>query len=81
MSQFHAPGLVDIVSGNNTVSFKQAGAGHRATVFAARPGYDLASGVGTVDAARFVRASWPAWPGTCRVPAQPSSQRWARRRA
>jgi subtilase family serine protease len=54
MSQFHAPGLVDIVSGNNTVSFKQAGAWHTVTGFTARPGYDLASGVGTVNAALFV---------------------------
>jgi len=54
MSQFHAPGLVDIVSGNNTVSFKQGGEWHTVTGFPARPGYDLASGVGTVNAARFV---------------------------
>ncbi len=54
MSQFHAPGLVDIVTGNNTVSFKQAGKWHTVTGFAARPGYDLASGVGTVNAALFV---------------------------
>jgi subtilase family serine protease len=54
MSQFHAPGLVDIVSGNNTVSFKQAGAWHTVTGFTAQSGYDLASGVGTVNAALFV---------------------------
>ena len=54
MSRFRAPGLVDIVSGNNTVSFKQAGAWHTVTGFTARAGYDLASGVGTVNAALFV---------------------------
>jgi subtilase family serine protease len=54
MSRFSAPGLVDIVSGNNTVSFKQAGRWHTVTGFTARPGYDLASGVGTVNAALFV---------------------------
>jgi subtilase family serine protease len=54
MSKFGAPGLVDIVSGNNTVSFKQAGKWHTVTGFTARPGYDLASGVGTVNAALFV---------------------------
>jgi subtilase family serine protease len=54
MSQFRAPGLVDIVSGNNTVSFKQDGKWHKVTGFSAGPGYDLASGVGTVNAALFV---------------------------
>ena len=50
----HAPGLVDITQGGNTVSFSQNH--RRVTVpgFRARPGYDLASGVGTVDAALFV---------------------------
>jgi subtilase family serine protease len=50
----HAPGLVDITQGGNTVSFTQNH--RRVTVpgFRARPGYDLASGVGTIDAARFV---------------------------
>jgi subtilase family serine protease len=54
MSAFHMPGLVDIVSGNNTVSFQQGGKWHRVTGFSAAPGYDLASGVGTVNAALFV---------------------------
>jgi subtilase family serine protease len=54
MSKFRAPGLVDIVSGNNTVRFRQAGAWHTVTGFSAGPGYDLASGVGTVNAALFV---------------------------
>jgi subtilase family serine protease len=54
MAEFHAPGLVDIVSGNNTVSFKQDGKWHTVTGFSAGPGYDLASGVGTVNAALFV---------------------------
>jgi hypothetical protein len=50
----HAPGIVDVVSGGNTVEFHQDG--KLRTVIGARavPGYDLASGVGTVDAPRFV---------------------------
>ena len=50
-----APGIVDVRSGNNTVSFSQGG--HERTVrgFSATKGYDLASGVGTVNAAYFVR--------------------------
>ncbi len=54
MSQARAPGLVDIVSGNNTVSFRQGGKWHTVTGFSALPGYDLASGVGTVNAKLFV---------------------------
>jgi subtilase family serine protease len=50
-----APGIVDVRSGNNTVSFSQGGREHTVRGFAAAPGYNLASGVGTVDAAYFVR--------------------------
>ena len=51
----HAPGLVDVTSGSNTVSFRQGGALHTVPGFRALRGYDLASGVGTVDALLFVR--------------------------
>jgi subtilase family serine protease len=54
LSARRAPGLVDVVSGNNTVSFRQGGALHTVPGFAAGPGYDLASGVGTVNAFLFV---------------------------
>jgi subtilase family serine protease len=49
-----APGIVDVASGDNTVSFVQGG--HRQTVtgFTAGPGYSLAAGVGTVNARYFV---------------------------
>ena len=50
-----APGIVDVSWGNNTVSFSQGGHEHTVRGFAAAPGYDLASGVGTVNAAYFVR--------------------------
>jgi subtilase family serine protease len=50
-----APGIVDVTSGNNTVSFSPGGHEHTVRGFAARRGYDLASGVGTVNAALFVR--------------------------
>jgi subtilase family serine protease len=49
-----AAGIVDVTKGNKTVSFPQGGKVHTVTGFRARPGYDLASGVGTVNAARFV---------------------------
>jgi subtilase family serine protease len=54
MSAAGAPGIVDIVNGNNTVTFTQNGTVHTIQGFDAVSGYDLASGVGTVDAAKFV---------------------------
>ena len=54
LSAAHAPGIVDVVKGNNTVSFTQGGKEHTVQGFSAKPGYDLASGVGTVNAAYFV---------------------------
>ncbi len=50
----HAPGIVDVTQGNNTVTFPQGGSTHTVKGFAAHHGYDLASGVGTIDAAKFV---------------------------
>jgi subtilase family serine protease len=66
MSRHHAAGIVDVVRGNNTVSFEQGGKLHKVHGFRARHGYDLASGVGTVNAPRFVRevamaAVHPRW--------------------
>ena len=54
MSAARVPGIVDVTFGNNTVSFPQGGTMDTVPGFTARHGYDLASGVGTVDAARFV---------------------------
>ena len=54
LSAEHAPGLVDVTKGDNTVSFPQGGTLYTVPGFKAAPGYDLASGVGTVDAALFV---------------------------
>ena len=51
-----APGLVDVTSGNNTVSFYQGTATkpHVVTGYQARKGYDLVTGVGTVNASKLV---------------------------
>ncbi len=49
-----AKGLVDVTSGNNTVTFTQGGKKHTVRGFPARRGYDLASGVGTLYAPAFV---------------------------
>ena len=50
----HARGIVDVTKGNTTVSFTQGGQRHTVRGFTAARGYDLASGVGTVDGAYFV---------------------------
>jgi len=49
-----AHGLVDVKKGNNNVSFSQGGKRNLVLGFSAAPGYDLASGVGTIYAPRFV---------------------------
>jgi subtilase family serine protease len=50
----HAPGIVAVTSGNNTVSFDQDGREQTVTGYSARDGYSLAAGVGTINAAKFV---------------------------
>lgn len=55
LAALHAPGLVDVTSGNNTVSFSQDGGSFTVNGFSALRGYDLASGVGTVYGPDFVR--------------------------
>jgi len=50
----NAPGLVDVETGNNTVGFNQNGRNYTVRGWIARPGFDLASGWGTIDGAEFV---------------------------
>jgi subtilase family serine protease len=50
----HAPGLVPVTMGNNTVSFTQNGKLYTVQGYSASPGYNMAAGVGTVNAALFV---------------------------
>ncbi len=54
LSAERAPGLVDVTTGNNSVEFIQNDKLYTVKGFNAGPGYDLASGVGTVNAALFV---------------------------
>jgi subtilase family serine protease len=54
MKAANAPGLVPVTSGNNTVTFTQHGHTYTIPGYQAGPGYNLASGLGTVDAAWFV---------------------------
>ena len=54
LSAQHAAGLVDVTQGNNTVGFTQDNTLYTVQGYSAQRGYDLASGVGTVNAAYFV---------------------------
>jgi subtilase family serine protease len=54
MAAGHAPGIVDVVHGNNTFTFSSNGQTHVVPGFHAQRGYDLISGLGTIDAAQFV---------------------------
>jgi subtilase family serine protease len=48
------PGIVDVTSGNNTVSFVQGGKAVTVPGFTAGTGYDLASGLGTINGGDLV---------------------------
>jgi len=50
----HAPGIVEVTSGNNTVTFKQGGRTYTVSGFKARAGYSRAAGVGTIDGQYFI---------------------------
>jgi subtilase family serine protease len=54
MAARHDRGIVDIRQGNNSWPFTSRGKRRLVQGFTAQPGYDLVSGVGTVDAALFV---------------------------
>ena len=59
LSAFHRPaGIVDVTSGDNSFTLHDDAGTSVFTVpgFAAGRGYDMASGLGTVDAARFAHA-------------------------
>lgn len=49
-----APGIVDVTKGSNSVAFTQNGRTFAVRGYRAGPGYDLVTGVGTINAARFV---------------------------
>ena len=56
LSAKHAAGLVDVTAGNNTVSFYQGATTklYKVAGFPAKTGYDLVTGVGTVNAQALV---------------------------
>jgi subtilase family serine protease len=54
MASTRKSGVVDITRGNNTVTFQQNGKTYTVHGWDAVPGYDLSSGVGTINASVFV---------------------------
>jgi len=50
----HEPGVVDITKGNNSQTVTNGGKTYKVKGFSAGRGYDLVTGVGTVDAKYFV---------------------------
>jgi len=54
LEQAHAPGIVDVTKGSNTVSVADHGQIITLQGYRARPGYDLVTGIGTINAALFV---------------------------
>ena len=54
MYEYNLPGIVNVTSGNNTVSFFQGGKLHTVQGSSARDRYSTVAGVGTVNGARFV---------------------------
>src|SRR6516162_4917198 len=54
MAAEHSRGLVNVRSGNTTVSFRQGGRTYTVHGFGARAGYNLAAGLGTLNARYFV---------------------------
>jgi subtilase family serine protease len=50
----HASGLIGVTQGNNTVTFTQNNTTYTVNGYSAGPGYNLAAGVGTVNADLFV---------------------------
>ena len=54
LEQERAPGIVDVTKGSNAVSFTLNGKSYAIKGYRAKPGYDLVTGVGTIDAALFV---------------------------
>ncbi len=56
LARHRSAGIVDITRGDNTVTFTQHGRTFTVRGFPAVPGYDLSSGLGTVDAAKLVPA-------------------------
>ncbi|MGO9906375.1 MAG: S8 family serine peptidase [Solirubrobacteraceae bacterium] len=53
LSAFHAPGIVPVTSGNNTVSFEQDSQEYTVQGYNAQRGYSLVDGVGTIYAPAF----------------------------
>ncbi len=70
LEQAHAPGIVAVTQGSNTVSFRQGRKAVTVRGYRAGPGYNLVTGVGTIDAARFIDDLRALRPSSCQPPGQ-----------
>lgn len=70
LEQTHAPGIVPVTRGGNTVSFVQGRKTITVGGYRAARGYNLVTGVGTIDADRFIKNLEALRAPTC----QPSGQ-------
>jgi subtilase family serine protease len=70
LEQAHAPGIVAVTKGSNTVSFRQGRKTITVGGYRAGPGYNLVTGVGTIDAARFIDDLRALRAPSCQPPGQ-----------
>jgi len=70
LEQAHAPGIVAVTRGSNTVSFRQGRKTITVGGYRAGPGYNLVTGVGTIDAARFIDDLRALRSPSCQPPGQ-----------
>lgn len=69
LAEVHAPGIVDITEGNNTVAYLTAdGTVHTINGYSARQGFDLVTGEGTINA-RWLVPELAAFSACVRAPA------------
>ena len=68
LEQARAPGIIDVTTGSNTVSFAQGRQTITVRGYQARPGYNLVTGVGTIDAAAFIRELQALHARSCQPP-------------
>ena len=68
LAQARAPGIIGVTRGSNTVSFTQGRKTITVGGYQARRGYNLVTGVGTIDAAAFIRDLGALRAPSCRPP-------------
>ncbi|HEX9356517.1 MAG TPA: hypothetical protein VF933_22230, partial [Streptosporangiaceae bacterium] len=68
LGQARAPGIIDVTSGSNTVSFAHGRKTITVGGYQAGRGYNLVTGVGTIDAAALIRELRALRASSCQPP-------------